>query len=130
MPHVEITGVASRETRGMKTRVVFQLNFEPSKVWLKTFEHVTIVQVSNYPRELFRFEGNTVACEFLGPREPEVLETLGLYVADANKQVEKIVAARRAATNPKLARKEIEAKKRQTMMLNRELFDDEPDAKE
>lgn len=130
MPQIEITGVAGRETRGMKTRVVFQLNFAPSEVWLKTFDHVTNIQVSSYPREMFRFDGNTVACEFLGPREPEVLETLRLYVADTNKQVEKIVAARRAATNPKLAREQIEAKKRQTLMLNRELFGDEPDAEE
>jgi hypothetical protein len=110
----------------MKTRVVFQLNFAPSETWLKAFRHVTVVQVSTYPREMFHFENDTVACEFLGPREPEILETLRLYVADTNKQVEKIVAARKAATNPKIAREQLEAKKRQTLMLNRELFGDQP----
>ncbi len=127
---IELTGVASKGTRGMKTRIVFQLNATPEGAWLGAFQHVPNVQVTTYPRAMFRFEDDTVTCEFIGPRDSEVFETLQLYIADANKQIDRAAAARKAATNPRLARRELQAKKKQTMMLKRELFDEAPDAEE
>lgn len=128
--HIELTGVVSRAMRGMKTRVVYRLNSTPEKAWLDAFRHVPNIQVTTYPREMFQFENETVACEFIGPRDSEVFETLQLYIADANKQVEMAAADRKAATNPRLARREFKAKRQQTLMLNRELFDETPDAEE
>lgn len=128
--HIELTGVVSRAMRGMKTRVVYRLNSTPEKTWLDAFRHVPNIQVTTYPREMFQFENETVACEFIGPRDSEVFETLQLYIADANKQVEMAAADRKAATNPRLARREFKAKRQQTLMLNRELFDETPDAEE
>lgn len=128
--HIELTGVEGKGTRGMKTRIVFRLNATPEKTWLEAFRHVPNVQVTTYPRAMFQFEDDTVACEFIGPRDSEVFETLQLYIADANKQIDRAAADRRAATNPRLARREFKAKRQQTLMLNRELFDEAPDAEE
>ena len=124
--HIELTGEAKKATQGMKTRLLFRLNAAPSRAWLQAFMHVTGVQVTNYSRDQFTFEGNTVACEFFGPRAAEVYETLQLYVTDANKQMDKAEVARRTATDAKLRRQDIEARKRQTLMLGREMFGDAP----
>ncbi len=128
--HIELTGVESKAMRGMTTRVVYRLNSTPDRPWLEAFRHVPNVQVTTYPRAMFQFEDDTIACEFIGPRDSEVFETLQLYIADANKQVERAAAVRKAATNPRLARRELKAKRQQTLMLNRELFDEAPDAEE
>ena len=127
---IELTGEARRETDGMKTHAVYRLNMAPSKVWLDLFLHVTGVQVTHHPRDMFHFDGDSVGCEFMGPREPEVLETLQMYIADTNMQVEKLIARRRAATDPKLRRQQLEAQKRQTLMLGREMFGDGPEPEE
>ena len=129
---IELTGEAKREARGMTNRVVYRLNMAPSKKWLDLFRYVTGVQVTQFPREMFHFDRNSVACEFMGPREPEALETLQMYITDTNMQVEKMIAKRRAATDPKLRRQQLDAQKRQTLMLGREMFGEgaEPEPKE
>jgi hypothetical protein len=124
---IELTGDAKRETRGMKTRVVYRLNMAPSPAWLKLFQDAKGVQVADCPRGLFQFDRDSVVCEFLGQREPETLSTLQIYIADTNRHVESLLARRRAATDPKLRRRQIEAKKRQTLMLGREMFGDGPE---
>jgi hypothetical protein len=118
---IEIAGVASQEKRGMTTRVVFQLSAAPDDFWIDAFQFSTGILVTNYPRELFQFEKDTVAFTFFGPRLSEAFETLRLYVADANKKVEEAKARQKPRGE---ARQREEEKRRQTEMLKRELFGD------
>ena len=122
--HIELLGVASKQTRGMSTRAVFQLSAEPPARWIDTFTYSAGIQVTNYPRESFHFEKDTVSCAFMGPRLSEAYETLRLYIADANK---KFMEAQ-DKSKPRKAQREIEdQKRRQTEMLSRELFGDDDD---
>ena len=117
---IELKEILEKETRGMLTRARFKLSAEPDTLWLDVFAKGA--PSPDWPREVFKFEKDGVACEFYGPRLEEVVGQLQLYIEEANRTSAELRLQRR---NPSAARRKDEAARRQTKTILREIFDDD-----